>query len=148
MHVRCIGLSTESDGRREGALLDILKAMPTASNVVSGRMFYLRGLSREALRTGIQRVLNQPDGFDTDCAKVPALTRLIPIDSPTAEDALLIARYAHHQRSELRNTAQREIRGLTAAKRAALLEANSDNAKAEGSHAAALQLLLRASGTL
>ena len=146
MHVRCIGLSTESDARRERALLDILKAMPTASNVVSGCMFYLRGLSREALRTGIQRVLNQPDGFDTDCAKVAALTRLIPIDSPTAEDALLIACYAHHPRSELRNTAQREIRGLTAAKRAALLEANKENSTEVGSRAETLQLFLRALG--
>jgi|688.fasta_scaffold17531_4 hypothetical protein len=148
MHVRCIGLSTESDARREQALLDILKAMPTAGNVVSACMFHLKGLSREALRAGIQRVLNQPDGFDTDCAKVAALIRLIPIDAPTAEDALLIACYAHHPRSELRNVAQREVKGLMGAKRAALLEANCGNSGEVGSRAEALQLFLRALGAL
>ena len=144
MHVRSIGLSMESDVRREQALLDVIKAMPAAGNVVSACLFNLRGLARSALRSGIQRVLNQDDGFDTDCAKVAALVRLVPIDSPTAEDAQLIAHYATHPRSTLRAAAQRELRGLSLDKQQQLFEANEANVTAGSVEARNLELLLRA----
>lgn len=142
--VRLIGLSKESDNRREQALLDILETNPSAGNVASACLFHLRALSGEALRRGIQMVLSQDDGFDTDCAKVAALVRLVSIDSPVPDDALLISRYSWHSRAVLRIATQREIKGLNLEQRKQLLEATRSNVPSEDSDARGLELFMRA----
>ncbi len=143
LHARSIALDPAPDDRRQSALLEILKARPTTNNVVSTCLFHLRAFGPEPLRKGIHRVLGEPDGADSEPAKISALVRLVALEEHNSADALLIGTYAFHSQPTLRAATIRGLRGLDFSQKQRLLEANSTHVLSGHKNGKALELLIR-----
>ena len=146
--VRTIALSAEPDDARAAALLNVLSAKASASNVVSACLMNLSGLGQDALRKGIRVVLSQPDLDVSELPKLSAVSRLIALSPLSRQDALAIADFFCHRNHRFRWHLQREIEGLPQGLRRELLQANEPNVRAGSENAKYLQLFLRAAEDL